>query len=64
MLMYSVTLLPPFALSLAMNDGNATAFSVAWAEIAVLGLIAWLPNRHSKAELTPRDGFEIGRAHV
>jgi trk system potassium uptake protein TrkH len=59
MLMYSVTLLPPFALSLAMNDGNATAFSVAWAEIAVLGLIAWLPNRHSKAELTPRDGFVV-----
>ncbi len=59
MLMYSLTLLPPFALSLHLDDGNATAFSVAWLDIVLLGLIAWFPNRHRKEELTPRDGFVV-----
>jgi trk system potassium uptake protein TrkH len=59
MLMYSLTLLPPFALSLYLDDGNATAFSVAWLDIVVLGLLSWLPNRHCREELTPHDGFVV-----
>ncbi len=59
MLMYSLTLLPPFALSLYLGDGNATAFSVAWLDIVVLGLLSWLPNRHCRKELTPHDGFVV-----
>ena len=59
MLMYSLTLLPPFALSIYLDDGSATAFSAAWLEIVVLGLLAWLPNRDRKEELTPRDGFVV-----
>ena len=59
MLMYSVTLLPPFLLSLYFGDGSATAFSVAFAEIVGLGLLAWWPHRHHREELTPRDGFVV-----
>jgi trk system potassium uptake protein TrkH len=59
MLIYSITLLPPFALSIYLDDGNATAFSVALVDIAVLGLLAWFPNRHCKEDLTPRDGFVV-----
>lgn len=59
MLMYSVTLLPPFLLSLYFGDGSATAFSVAFAEIVGLGLLAWWPNRERREELTPRDGFLV-----
>lgn len=59
MLIYSITLLPPFALSLYLQDGNATAFSVAFADIVLLGLLAWLPNRRCKEDLTPRDGFVV-----
>jgi len=59
MLIYSVTLLPPFALSLYLEDGNATAFSVAFVDISVLGMLIWFPNRRCKQDLTPRDGFIV-----
>lgn len=59
MLIYSITLLPPFALSLYLDDGSATAFSAAWLEIVLLGLLAWFPNRRCREELTPRDGFVV-----
>jgi len=59
MLMYSVTLLPPFLLSLYYADGSVTAFSAAFVQIVALGLLAWWPNRHCRDELTPRDGFVV-----
>ncbi|MDP2228643.1 MAG: TrkH family potassium uptake protein [Moraxellaceae bacterium] len=59
MLLYSVTLLPPMLLSLWLDDGGITAFSVALIEIVALGMLAWWPNRHQRDELTPRDGFVV-----
>lgn len=59
MLIYSVTLLPPFFLSLYIADDSATAFAAAFVEIVVLGLLAWWPNRRHREELSPRDGFVV-----
>lgn len=59
MLLYSLTLIPPFLLSLYYRDGTTPAFSAGFVLIALMGLVAWLPNRRQRDELMPRDGFLV-----
>jgi len=59
LMLYSVTMLPPVAVSVYYADGQATAFIEAFAIILAVGLIAWLPVRGDKRELRLRDGFLI-----
>ncbi len=59
MLMYSLTLAPPFLLGLYLNDGTAPAFSAAFGLIVIMGLTCWWPNRRHQEELAPRDGFLV-----
>lgn len=57
--LFSLTLLPPMALSLLFDDGAAPAFASAFALTLGVGVLCWLPVRHVRRELRLRDGFVI-----
>jgi len=57
--LFSFTLVPPFAISLASQDGAASVFASAFALTLSAGLIAWLPVREVRRELRLRDGFVV-----
>ncbi len=57
--LFSVTLLPPIAVSLFYDDGSTQAFVDAFALLFIAGLLIWLPVRNHKKELKIRDGFLI-----
>jgi len=59
LMLYSVTMLPPVAVSAYYGDGQAPAFVGAFAIILVVGLIAWIAARRDQRELRLRDGFLI-----
>jgi trk system potassium uptake protein TrkH len=56
---FSLTLLPPIAVSLWYQDGALNAFLIAFAFMFGIGVIFWLPSRHHKKELHLHDGFMI-----
>jgi trk system potassium uptake protein len=57
--LFSLTLLPPLALSLIVADGAAPAFAAAFGLTLGAGILSWLPVRHIRRELRLRDGFVI-----
>jgi len=57
--MFSVTLLPPLAISLFTHDGAADAFAIAAVAILSAGLALWLPARKLEGDLKLRDGFLV-----
>jgi len=59
LMLYSVTMLPPVAVSVYYGDHQAPAFIEAFGIILAVGLISWLPARADKRELRLRDGFLI-----
>ena len=59
LMLFSLTLLPPMALSLLYADGELYSSTGAFALIALAGLILWLPVRHYHRDLRTRDGFLI-----
>lgn len=56
---FSITLIPPFLISIFTNDGTTTAFALAFALILGLGLMLWFPVRKVHDELRLRDGFVV-----
>nr|VFK44288.1 MAG: trk system potassium uptake protein TrkH [Candidatus Kentron sp. TC] len=56
---FSITMLPPVAVSLWYADGEARSFLMAFLLIFFFGLISWLPVRGVRQELRLRDGFVI-----
>ena len=56
---FSFTLVPPFVVALAAQDGAAVAFATAFALTLSVGFISWLPVRHKRRELRLRDGFVV-----
>ena len=56
---FSLTLLPPFTIALAAQDGAATAFGTAFVLTFGVGILSWLPVRHLRRELRLRDGFVV-----
>ena len=56
---FSMTLMPPFILALATQDGAATAFASAFVLTLGIGVISWLPVRKIRRELRLRDGFVV-----
>jgi len=56
---FSFTLVPPFVLSLAAQDGAFVAFATAFALTMGVGVISWLPVRKIRRELRLRDGFVV-----
>lgn len=59
MMSFSVTMLPPVAVSLIYADGTHAAFFTAFSLSFVLGAAVWWPVRRSRSELKLRDGFLV-----
>ena len=59
LMLFSITLLPPAAVSLLYSDGQMHVFLDGMVAALVLGCLMWLPARHFRHELRVRDGFLI-----
>ncbi|KGJ98793.1 TrkH family potassium uptake protein [Thalassotalea sp. ND16A] len=55
----SVTMIPPAAVSLVYRDGGGVAFMTAFLLCIGAGFFAWYPNRGQKGDLRAREGFLI-----
>ena len=59
LMLYSITMMPPMAVSVHFADGQTTAFFYSFAITFVVGLLTWLPARNDRRELRLRDGFVV-----
>ena len=59
LMMFSVTMLPPFVVSLLYADSSHMAFAEGFAITALAGLVFWFPVRRVSDELRLRDGFLV-----
>lgn len=59
LVIFSITNLPPLAVSLLYQDGAHFAFLDAFWITALLGVVLWLPVRAVRGELSLREGFFI-----
>jgi trk system potassium uptake protein TrkH len=57
--LFSISMLPPVAVSLYYDDGASHAFIKAFVLLLSIGLLCWLPARHHRKELKIRDGFIV-----
>jgi len=57
--LFSLTLLPPIAVSLYYQDGSTKAFMDAFSLLLLTGIVFWLPVRKHQKELKVRDGFLV-----
>jgi trk system potassium uptake protein TrkH len=57
--MFSLSMLPPIAVSTYYADGAWPAFGKAFVAILGLGIALWLPFRRARNELRLRDGFLV-----
>jgi trk system potassium uptake protein TrkH len=57
--LYSLSFLPPAAVSLWYGDGQLFDFVIAALASALTGLLLWLPNTRERSELSVREGFLI-----
>ncbi|MDX1434716.1 MAG: TrkH family potassium uptake protein [Gammaproteobacteria bacterium] len=57
--LFSLTMLPPVAVSLLYDDGALGAFVIAFATILAGGLVLWWVAREHRRELRVRDGFVV-----
>ncbi len=55
--MFSISLIPPIAISYYYGDGSFAAFLVSFAVILTAGIIIWFPVRNKPTQLGPREGF-------
>ncbi len=56
---FSITMLPPLAVSLFYQDGASEAFFTAFLVLLGTGIVAWFPARKHRKELRTRDGFLV-----
>jgi trk system potassium uptake protein TrkH len=59
LMLFSLTMLPPIAVSLYYADGEWRAFIDAFLIVLAIGLAIWWPTRHERRELRLRDAFLI-----
>lgn len=59
LMLFSVTLLPPIAVAMIYEEKTQQAFFLAFAITFSIGMVVWLPNSRSEAELRTRDGFLV-----
>ena len=59
LMIFSLTMLPPIAVSFIYADGHWEPFLVSAAIIASAGLVLWMPARNTRRDLRLRDGFLI-----
>ncbi len=59
LMFFSLIMVPPFAVSLFFNDGEAQTFVTSFIAILVSGLFLWLPQARRQSELKTRNGFLV-----
>ena len=59
LMVFSLTLFTPIAVSLWYDDGVYPAFLLAFAITVISGALMWMPTARQKADLRTRDGFLI-----
>jgi len=59
LMLFSVSMLVPAAVSLAYADGQADLFLDAFGIVLLAGLLAWFPARAAHGDLRLRDGFLV-----
>jgi len=59
LMIFSLSMLPPLAISLWFRDGGIWAFSVGFLVTFSAGLMIWLPLRQQQYDLKTRDGFLV-----
>jgi trk system potassium uptake protein TrkH len=59
LMIFSLTMLPPIAVSFIYADGHWQPFLLSSVIVAAAGLLLWLPSRKARRELRLRDGFLI-----
>jgi trk system potassium uptake protein TrkH len=59
LMMFSLTMLPPVAISLIFNDHSWLSFFEGFALTFVAGLLCWAPVHRARKDLRLRDGFLI-----
>lgn len=59
LMLFSVTMLVPAAVSLLYADGQVALFADAFLILMAAGLLAWLPTRRLRGDLRLRDGFLV-----
>ncbi|MEX0732489.1 MAG: TrkH family potassium uptake protein [Aquisalimonadaceae bacterium] len=59
LMVFSLTMLPPIAVSLLYEDGTTMPFLAAFAVTLGTGIVLFLPVRNRRGELRTRDGFLI-----
>ena len=59
LMMFSLSMLPPVAVSLFYGDGAFATFIISFLITLGVGTACWLPFRNSKQELKIRDGFVV-----
>jgi len=59
LMLFSMTMLPPVAVSLFYGDGTAMPFMLAHVLILIAGALSWFPVRKQRRELRLRDGFMV-----
>lgn len=59
LILVSITMLPPLAVSLYYADSNWQPFAHAFVALLALGALVWWPVRHRIRELRVRDGFLV-----
>jgi trk system potassium uptake protein len=59
LILFSLTMLPPMAVSLYFHDGNWQPFLHAFLALLAFGLLIWWPVRARFRELRLRDGFLV-----
>ncbi|WP_028468253.1 TrkH family potassium uptake protein [Neptunomonas japonica] len=59
LMVFSITMLPPIAVSLFYDDGHDYAFVGAFAITITTGFLIWLPVYRVRQDLRTRDGFLI-----
>lgn len=57
--LFSITMLPPIAVSLFYQDGASQGFVDAFLLLIVIGTVLWFPARKHRKELKIRDGFIV-----
>ncbi len=59
LMMFSVTMLPPIAISLIFDDHSWLSFVEGFGLTLAAGILCWAPVRNSKKDLRLRDGFLV-----
>ena len=57
--LFSLTMVPPLAVSWFYADGKLTSFAIAFALVLGGGFLLWFPVRRHRRELRLRDGFLV-----